>query len=504
MMTGPGDEKAAGGADRGHIRASHADREQVIAALRAAFIQGRLTRDEFDLRVGRALGARTYAELAALTADIPAGQTSPVARNAPQADVRPRRRRRSAGIAATAAFIALIAALIPVLTATFGRPGPAGHGSQATVYVAYYIPHGVKVSGAVIPVNTVTNQAGKPIKVNTGQITINPNGKTAYAVNEAAGTVIPIRTAANTPGQPIQVARRPPSFGPHAIGPDFIAITPDGKTGYVADPGMNTVIPISTATSTAGKPIHLPQGGYGPDWIAITPDGRTAYVANDSQPGTITPINTATNQAGKPIRVGGAFPSQIAITPDGKTAYVLGRSTSGHTKGKVTPVNTATNTPGKPIYLPWLRGKGSTGIAIAITPDGKTAYVSTDYPRTVVPIRTATNTAGKPITINGPDPPDGGEIAITPDGKTAYVLSGREFGHPDPHGHHPGLPIRLGSSCRSELLAVPEYRIVITPDGKTAYVACEGAVVPIRTATNTVGRPIHIPLGYAMGIAITP
>ena len=46
--------------------------------------------------------------------------------------------------------------------------------------------------------------------------------------------------------------------------------------------------------------------------------------------------------------------------------------------------------------------------------------------------------------------------------------------------------------------------MVITPDGKTAYVACEGAVVPIRTATNTVGKPIHIPLGYAMGIAITP
>ena len=335
----PGDEKAAGGSVRGHLRASDADREQVIAALRAAFIQGRLTRDEFDLRLGRALGARTYAELAALTADIPVGPTSPVARNAPQACTRLRRRRRAAGIAAAAAFIALIAALIPTLTATFGRSGPAGHESHATVYVAYYIIHGVKGSGAVIPINTATNQAGKPIRVNTGQITINPDGKTAYAVNEAAGTVIPIRTAANTPGQPIHVARRPPSFGPHSIGPDFVAITPDGRTGYVADPGMNTVIPISMATGTAGKPIRLPQGGYGPDWIAITPDGKTAYVANDSQPGTITPISTATNQAGKPIRVGGAFPSQIAITPDGKTAYVLGRSTSGHTKGKVTPVH---------------------------------------------------------------------------------------------------------------------------------------------------------------------
>jgi len=47
-----------------------AEREQVIAALKAAYVQGRLTREEFDLRVGRALAM--YAELDALTADIPA------------------------------------------------------------------------------------------------------------------------------------------------------------------------------------------------------------------------------------------------------------------------------------------------------------------------------------------------------------------------------------------------------------------------------------------------
>jgi hypothetical protein len=45
-------------------------REQVIAALTTAYIQGRLTREEFDVRVGQALAM--YAELDALTADIPA------------------------------------------------------------------------------------------------------------------------------------------------------------------------------------------------------------------------------------------------------------------------------------------------------------------------------------------------------------------------------------------------------------------------------------------------
>ena len=74
-MAGPGDEIAAGEAGRGHLRASHADREQVIGTLKAAFVQGMLTKDELDARVGQTLAARTYAELAALTADIPAGLT---------------------------------------------------------------------------------------------------------------------------------------------------------------------------------------------------------------------------------------------------------------------------------------------------------------------------------------------------------------------------------------------------------------------------------------------
>jgi Domain of unknown function (DUF1707) len=74
-MAEPGDEIAISAGGRGHLRASNADREQVIGLLQAAFVQGRLTKDEFDLRVGRALMSRTFAELAALTADIPAGLT---------------------------------------------------------------------------------------------------------------------------------------------------------------------------------------------------------------------------------------------------------------------------------------------------------------------------------------------------------------------------------------------------------------------------------------------
>ncbi len=60
-------------AGHGHLRASHADREQVIGTLKAAFVQGMLAKDEFDLRVGQAFASRTYAELGVLTGDLPAG-----------------------------------------------------------------------------------------------------------------------------------------------------------------------------------------------------------------------------------------------------------------------------------------------------------------------------------------------------------------------------------------------------------------------------------------------
>ena len=72
-MAEPGDEIAAGAGGRGHLRASHADREQVIGALKAAFVQGMLAKDELDLRMGQAFASRTYVDLAALTADLPAG-----------------------------------------------------------------------------------------------------------------------------------------------------------------------------------------------------------------------------------------------------------------------------------------------------------------------------------------------------------------------------------------------------------------------------------------------
>jgi hypothetical protein len=61
------------------MRASTADRERAIKVLQAGFVEGRLSREEFGQRLGQAFLLRTFAELMALTADLPAGPFGEIA-----------------------------------------------------------------------------------------------------------------------------------------------------------------------------------------------------------------------------------------------------------------------------------------------------------------------------------------------------------------------------------------------------------------------------------------
>jgi YVTN family beta-propeller protein len=287
---------------------------------------------------------------------------------------------------------------------------------------------------------------------------------------------------------------------------------PPASTVYVVNTGSDDVTPINTATNTAGTPIGGPGAPFAePRDIAITPDGKTAYVTSagtlTKYPCEVVPINTATNTVGTPIVIGqgnGFDAWDIAITPDGKTAYV-----TNDDAGNVIPINTATGTAGSPIRV----GDGPRGIAI--TPDGKTAYVTNfGSPQadgnTVTPINTATNTAGTPIRVGtGPQ-----GIAITPNGKTAYVSDFRSntVTPINTATNTAGTPIRLP---RNPAVLGGPVGIAITPDGKTAYVANYGAegqhgdvpgtVSPINTATNTAGTPIALGLGASPNaVVITP
>lgn len=80
-----GREVAASG--HGALRVSHEDRDRVAEALRVAAGDGRLTADELDERLEKALTARTYDDLAPLLADLPAAGTAVAQLSGPLATV---------------------------------------------------------------------------------------------------------------------------------------------------------------------------------------------------------------------------------------------------------------------------------------------------------------------------------------------------------------------------------------------------------------------------------
>lgn len=346
-------------------------------------------------------------------------------------------------------------------------------------------------------IRVATDTPERVIKVGVGAdpsaIAITPNGKTAYVALLSDDEVLPVSTATNKPGKPIKVGS----------GPAALVITPNGKTVYAANWFSDTVTPISTATDKPAKPIKVDVSA---GVIGITPNGKTVYAgAGDiiSLPSAtplnaVIPISTATNQPAKTILVAPGVPfagaDAFAFTRDSKTAYAAVGGTS-----QVDPIRVATGTLGRAIPA------GASPGAIVITPDGKTAYVADYGAPTVSSFSTATNKPGKTITVGATLSPYASTVAIalTPDGKTLYVGTESFAAGVDDWvtpvstaTDKPGKPITVGQGVDD---------IAITPNGTTAYVASESGVTPVRVATNTAGKTIGPGTDLApVTMAITP
>jgi hypothetical protein len=126
-MTGPQGPAAEGS---GRLRAGHADRERVLEALKDAFVDGRLTRDELGARAGRALAARTCAELTTLTSDIPVAPAA-AGPTRPPAPVRPRPLARAAARSGGCLIVAAAAVRLGALADPDPPGGPAPYHSFA-------------------------------------------------------------------------------------------------------------------------------------------------------------------------------------------------------------------------------------------------------------------------------------------------------------------------------------------------------------------------------------
>jgi hyaluronoglucosaminidase len=176
-----------------------------------------------------------------------------------------------------------------------------------------------------------------------------------------------------------------PTPGSGVVSPAALAVTPDGRTLYVAEYDDDTVIPVNLATGRPGAPIIIEAAVLGLESaLAITPDGRTLYAAvngdygGGSGPNSLVAISTATGTVEQTVNFGTAGPIALAVTPDGRTLYALnGNYSDGIVPGTstITPVSTADDRLGGAVRTGGLFSHAS-AFGFAVAPDGRTVYVA--------------------------------------------------------------------------------------------------------------------------------
>src|ERR1700691_5323592 len=183
----------------------------------------------------------------------------------------------------------------------------------------------------------------------------------------------------------------------------------------------------------------------------------------------------------------------IAITPNGKTIYV-----SGDEPNAVIPVSAVTHKVGKPIEF----GR-QVPMEMVITPNGKTVYVLPDGGTEIIPIARATNPLENPKKVGqglgGPY-----DMAITPNGKTLYTT----WFNPKDTGPATVVPISTTTNTREKAIKIQSATsvgLVMSPDGSTLYAFGQPSsekkaeIIPIATATNTPGEPVSVGTTYGGG-----
>jgi YVTN family beta-propeller protein len=201
------------------------------------------------------------------------------------------------------------------------------------------------------------------------EIAITPDGKKGYITDDSyAGNRIGVF-------DPIEMKLTKIITTPFLYQPYSVDIAPDGKYAYVCGVGSDDIVRIDIATDSVitclalGDDVAIPPVSpdvrkYTPRKVLISGDSKTMYVSALNQH-SIVVFNLTKDSIVKRIRVE-YNPFGLALTPDGSELWAAGWGSNN-----VQVINTATNE-----VIAKIDSVNLFPHAIAITPDGLFAYVT--------------------------------------------------------------------------------------------------------------------------------
>nr|WP_305098020.1 PQQ-dependent catabolism-associated beta-propeller protein [Croceibacterium sp. D39] len=195
--------------------------------------------------------------------------------------------------------------------------------------------------------------------------------------------------------------------------PRGLALSPDGKTLYVAASESNR---IEAWDSHSLRKLRELGSGSDPERIAVSPDGATIYAANEDK-SAVSFIDVASGKVVREVRVG-PEPEGIGVSPDGKLLIATSEVASVAHFIDVASAKVTDNLPvgSRPREVLFLKG-------------GREAWVSSEQRGTIAVFDTASREMKRTIDLAAAFPdlenPQAVELELTRDGKRAFVAMGR-------------------------------------------------------------------------------
>ncbi|HWG26406.1 beta-propeller fold lactonase family protein [Actinospica sp.] len=343
---------------------------------------------------------------------------------------------------------------------------------------------------------------------NTDQLTMSPEGSRLYVTGRSAGVIDVVNTATNKFYKKIAVGAfdgvrfSPSGKTVYAVGGgattatlsiinqaseavessvsitgqyESLAVSPNGEQVWVNGP--SSIATVDTKTGTVVATLDTPRD----DGVAFGGKAGNAFVAEELT-NTLNVYDSATLRQVATVPAAFRFPSAVAVTPNGETAYVT--SQSGST---VRAVNLVSGTPTADISV----GDGPS--SITATPDGEYVLVVNNTDSTLSVIATSTDTVVATVSI----PAGATEVRVSPDSQTAYVLGGANLTYVELSTFQVAATVKLAALKYTEGLA-------LSPDGSTAYVDGGATIDVVDTATQTVTRTLTEGTAYNEGLAVSP